>query len=1093
MTVFREKLNLDGAWSLMTDPENRGARERWFEQFPEQDAFSVTVPSVWDLWIPDYDGVGWYYRKFRLEPDWLDDYLELCFSAVNYYAEVWLNGYFLGAHEGGYTPFTLEATGKALAGENNLMVRVIDPKGPEGFGEFKPAELPISKETGYWSFGGIWGSVSLARLPRSRITGVFVLPDLKNRRVAVDVTAEQVPEGGEVSLRVEDTPYVCSGAPGRLSLKMDRFEPWSPKQPVLYRLTAELRHKGVLLDRTSLRFGMREFTVKDNRFHLNHHPIFIRGVLYQPDYARSLAAPEIDALARKEIEQTKAAGFNLIRVHIKPAPEILLELADELGMLVYEEPSIGWIKKSAFMKARCEQSVREMILRDRNHPSVVIWGMLNETGNGNYVTHGGAQDVKDDLCRLARRLDPSRVVIDDSGGINATREPSRLMRPYREAFEEFDDLHIYQRAPVDVLIRDYYAQNGEPGQLVTISEFGFGAPENLPDVLERYGENRAQYKDARFLERMLNDIQRGFMERGLDKLFDDFSGFCAAAQQLQCDAARIQMDAMASNPKLAGYCYTQLSDAGHEFCAGFLDRWRRPKPVMETLTRVQCPLRPLIRMAKTNLKPREECEVSVALFNEEGVSDQVSLSLQVVGPTNQVLWKKKRTVKLPRNRQNLWQGVISASGAPGPHRFVVRLLQDMTVLAEASETFFVYEEPSMSEVGVHLLDPNQEYLDRLSKCVRLENLLAPVHLIPPIGNTIFAYPDNDLMQVLAQVKSGAIAIFFSPPDDWNELATLLGEDLTATPKDAVGCFLPVCHYAKLHPVFEKLPSRCLMQQPYCNVIPNKAFLEKGDEDICGAFNASSIASDNYMVENPVWWTTDILVRPYGDGRIVMTHLRILEHLGADPLAGRLLVNLLNHFFRRSVPPETPMPPEQKVVEWLRRERTDHVRRWMVIGEFPNWDKNSGFKFPYPPEKEQDFNAVYEGWYQPARWRRWYACAGQEYVVDFQEVLEPVFEYYPKFDRAVAYAYAEFTCDRRLETEMHLGIQNATRVWLNNTVVYETERQVPHDQFEKDVVPVVLRQGKNTLLVKGAKIPGKFRFSLVFSSENHGTQAIKWWK
>jgi len=445
MAVFREELNLGGTWLLVTDPEDLGLRERWFERFPEQDSFPVTVPAVWDLWIPDYDGVGWYRRRFDLQSGWLDGHLELQFAAVNYHAEVWLNGRFLGAHEGGYTPFALEAGNMARAGENELVVRVIDPKGPHGFGEFKPEELPIAKEMGYWSFGGIWGEVCLAHMPRRRMTSLFVRPDLKHQGLLVEVNTSDVPDDAEVCLRVEGTPYACSGKPGRLTLEMERFETWSPKEPMLYRLLAEVYHQGTMLDSAGLRFGMREFTVKDNRFHLNHHPIFVRGVLYQPDYARSLAAPETEALARREIESAKAAGFNLMRVHIKPAPAILLELADELGMLIYEEPSIGWIKKSPFMKARCEQSVREMILRDRNHPSVVIWGMLNETGNGKYVTHGGAQDIKDDLCRLARRLDPSRVVIDDSAGVNATREPSRLMRPYRDKFEEFDDLHIYQR------------------------------------------------------------------------------------------------------------------------------------------------------------------------------------------------------------------------------------------------------------------------------------------------------------------------------------------------------------------------------------------------------------------------------------------------------------------------------------------------------------------------------------------------------------------------------------------------------------------------------------------------------------------------
>lgn len=1093
MSSLREELNLGGVWSLATDPEDRGVQDRWFEAFPEASALQVNVPAVWDLWMPDYDGVGWYRRVFDLEASWLDSHLELQFEGVNYYAEAWLNGRKLGAHEGGYTPFAFNLDESAHAGANELVVRVIDPKGPDGFGIFHPEELPIAKETGYWSFAGIWADVRLVRMPETRITDVFVQPDLRRKRIVVDVSVENLPEDAEVHLQVEDTPFSCAGGGGRQILEMEHFDPWSPESPVLYRLEASIRQGGRVLDCTDIRFGMREFGVKDNRFHLNHHPVFIRGVLYQPDYPLTLASPESEAAARHEIESARAAGFNLMRLHIRPAPKLLLDLADEMGMLLYAEPSIGWIRKSEYMRDRCEQSVREMILRDRNHPSIVIWGMLNETGNAKYVTHGGAQDIKDDLCRIARRLDPTRVIIDDSAGVNATREASRMLRPYREAFEEFDDLHIYQRAPVDGLIRDYYACSGEPAQLVTVSEFGFGGPEDLPAVLERYGEYRGQAKDARFLERVLQTCNRGFSERGLDKIFGDFSGFCAAAQQLQCDAARHQIDALSSNPKLAGYCYTQLADAGHEFCAGLLDRWRRPKPVMAVLAEVQRPLRPLIRISKTNLVPREECEVTVWLANAEGVSGMADLSLQVVGPTGQVLWKKKRGVKIPKNHQELWGGIISASGAPGQHRFVVRLMHEMTVLAEASETFYVHEQVAASEETIHVLDPHREYAESLSGLARAGNLLAPVHIIPPLANTIRAYPDNELMQILAQVKGGAIAIFLGPPEDWNDLAPWLGDDITATPKDAVGGFLPVCHYVKLHPVFDRLPSRCLMHQPYCNVVPNKTFLETSDEDICGAFDAAPAAAGSYMVEQGAWWGNDILVRPYGSGRIVMTHLRLLEHLDDDPVARRLLVNLLNHFARRSVPPQSPLQPEQKAVEWLRSQRSTNVRRWMVIGEFPNWNGNSGFNTMYPPEREVEFDAVYEGWYQPARWRRWYARGDQEYLVDFQQALEPVFEYYPKFDRSVAYAYAEVTCDRRLETVMHMGIQNATRVWVNNTVVFETERQVPHDQSARDAAPVTLRQGKNTILVKGAKIPGMFRFSLDFAADHHALQAVKWWK
>ena len=1093
MIELREELNLGGSWTLVTDPENRGIRDGWFEALPEQEALSVSVPAVWDLWIPDYDGVGWYCRDFELPSGWEGCCAALCFDAVNYYAEVWVNGVALGSHEGGYTPFSLNADRVLKTGQNRIVVRVIDPKGPEGFGHFLPGELPIAKETEYWSFGGIWGDVYLRRMPETHIEDVFIQPDLRRKRIVVEVAATTLPENARIRLQVEDTEYLVDGTPGKNIINMPDFKMWRLEQPHLYQLRAEIVADDVLYDSLRIRFGMREFTVKDNRFHLNYHPIFLKGVLYQPDYARTLAAPGDEAMARSEIEQAKRAGFNMMRLHIKPAPKIILDLADEMGMLLYEESSIGWIKDSDHMRKRCETSVREMILRDRNRPSVVIWGMLNETGNAGYGAHGGAQTIKDALCRVARSLDPTRVIIDDSAGVNATRESSRMMRPYRDGFMAFDDMHIYQRAPVDMFIRNYYRNSGEPEQLVTVSAFGFGGPEDLEDVLAHYGEERETRKDARFLDQMLDDIKRGFQERGLEKVFGDIASFFKVARTLQCDALRAQIDAMRANTKISGYCYAQLADAGREFCAGFLDRWRRPKPALKCFAGMQHPMRPLIFLGKNNLHQREQTEVTALFANDNNVTGVADLSLQVVGPTNQVLWKKKRSLKIPRHGGDLWRGNISASGSSGTHRFVVRLMQGMKVLAQAAAEFHVYEPVVAVDTSVHLLDVHGEWHDRIAPYAKPDNILASTHIIPPLANTIRAYPDNDMMQVLAQVKGGAIAVFFEPPDDWNDLAALLDGSVSATPKSAVGGLQPVCHYVKLHPLFDKLPSRGIMRQPYANVAPAKTFQELGDEDICGTFDASPTSSGECLADAKSWWGNDLLVRRYGSGRIVFTHLRILEHLGEDPVADRLFVNMLNHFSRRSVPPAMPLPPNQKAVEWLRAEHTQQVRRWMVIGEFPNWNNCSGFDTVYPPENTIDFNAVYPGWYKSAQWRRWYSCSRSAHVLDLQTALAPVFQEYPKYDRSVAYAYAEISAEKRMEIEMCVGYQDATRVWMNNVNVFETRQQVPHEQFESTTVPVTLRQGKNTMLVKCAKIPGPFKFSITFENAEKVMPYIKWWK
>ena len=1090
MDTTRIEYTLNGEWRLTLDPSDAGKREAWFNRSEWPDALAVKVPSVWDLWVPDYDGAGWYAREFEVGPEWTGRHASLEFEAADYYAEVWLNGQRLGDHEGGYTPFSFDATLALAQGLNRLVVRIVDPHGPEGFGDFLPEEIPSSKESGYFSFAGIWGSVKLVGKAPAHITDVFVQPDVRRKRLTVTVSASVA---GNVRLRIADTPYELTCSVGTHLFDFPQHELWSPDDPKLYVLECELLDSaGAITDTTSVRFGMREFTLKDNRFYLNNHPILLKAVLHQPDYARSLVAPETPELARAELELAKAAGFNMLRLHIKTAPKITLELADEIGLLLYEEPPIGWIKKSLWMNERCLREVREMVLRDRNHPSVVIWGMLNESGNAGYKVKGGAQLIKTELCELARSLDPSRIIIDDSGGVNSTREPARIMRPYHSELEPYDDLHIYQRAPVDHEIELYYRNSGDPEKLFFLSEFGFGGMEDLEDVIAQYGDNRSRFKDAQFLEQMLARAQQGFAERELDRVFGSFAEFGAAARELQCDAVRRQIDAIRSNPKVAGYCYTQLCDAGHEFCAGVLDRWRRPKPVLETLKEVQGAFRPLIHVARTNLSPREEVEVVVTLANEERTEGRADLSLQVIGPTNQVLWKKKREMKIPRGGKEIWTGAVSASGSPGVHKFAVRIMQGMKVLGQSSVDFHVIEPVEPCDVEITVLDPQGNWRDRCLKLAKPGTVHAPIHILPPLANSVRAYPDNDLAMMLAEVAGGAVALVFGPPQDWNDFAEVLDASLSATSKDAVGAFLGMYHYVKLHPVFDGLPARRLMRQVYCNVVPPKTFIEATDEDICGTFDTTPVATGHYMMGETAWWGTDILVKRYGSGRIVFTHLRVLENLGTDPVADRIFVNMLKHFSRRSVPTKGTLPIHQKSVEWLRRERNDKVRHWKVIGMFPNWGDH-GHDTAYPPEREIDFGAKYPGWYKSVGWKSWYSTADQEHVVDLQEALSPLYQYYPRFDHGTAYAYAEFSCDKRQPVRLNLAVQDCLKVWLNGRLIHESKARPPLDILDRHEVESYIKEGRNSVLVKVSKMPGQFRFSLDFASTTKDPLALKWWR
>ncbi|HNY85725.1 MAG TPA: glycoside hydrolase family 2 TIM barrel-domain containing protein [Candidatus Hydrogenedentes bacterium] len=1030
MNKLNIALSLNGKWMLAADPDDRGVRERWFQEGPPDGAMEGEIPSPEGM----HHGTVWHFRTFSLDDAWTGRCVFLHFEAADHAAAVWVNGKPAGSHEGGFVPFSLEVTEQVHPGGNLLAVRLTGDSSPCA------GEAP---------FGGLWGGVSLEGTAHVRLSSVFVMPD--PQRACVQVLTEAVAKpGAEVRLSIEGTPFAAVGKPGPMRLDFPDFKPWSPEQPRLYRLRAELLGPDGPVHAKTVRFGMRDFTVKEDRFFLNNRPLHVKALLHQP--GGGPAGRDAREQARRDVQTARDAGVNLLRLRGWPAPSALLEAADELGMLVQEDAPLG--------VSGGLETVRGMVVRDRNHPSLVVWGVPGglEPAEG--------RPLRDDLCLLARELDPTRLILGDGG--TAAREPACLLRPRSAEVQEMDAPHVPPRAPVDLDMENYFRHIGDPAMLVTVSASGCG-DETAPNG-----------------EAAMAAAAPGFAERGLDRLFGDLAGLTRAMEDIQCDAARMQLDALRANPKVAGYCHGRLTDGRGGFPAGVTDREGREKPVLRALAEAQQPLRPVIQIPETNLSPRQEVPVTVLLANEGRVEGQGELSLQLTGPTGQMLWKKRRALpKIPKHGRPLWEGAISASGSCGPHRFTVRLLRNGQIAASADADLYVVEPAPPRELTVHLLDPHGEWTGRFGGLAAEGNLLAPVHVIPPLANTIRAYPDNDLAQVLAQVRGGAVAVFFGPPDDWNDLAALMagGADLAATSRNTVDAPVPAVHYAKVHPVFDKLPSRGLMRQPYRNVAPAKTFAETGEEDICGTFTPG--AED--------CWGTGILVRRYGAGRLVFTHLRLLEHLGADPVADRVFSNLAAHLTRRSVPPEQPLPPDQRLVEWMRRERLHSLRRWMVIGEFPNWNRGAGFHTVYPPETAQDFDAVYPGWYRAVRWGRWHSSAAAGHLVDLQTAFSPVFSTAPRDDRAVGYAYAEFVGERRQGARMVLGVRNAMKVWLNGELVFETDRQVPGGLTDTETVEVRVRQGKNTLLVKCAKVPGPFGFSLDLERSGTAPLAIQWWR
>ncbi len=434
-------ISLNGTWKIATDPGNRGREEKWFSLPADglpPGARDTRVPSVIQETFPGYHGVAWYWHTFSAPVlPAADGRFLLRFWAVGYLAEAWVNGTSVGGHEGGETPFTLDVTGTVVPGENRLAVRVLNPTA-------QPIDGITLKQTPHankidppspgsgLNHGGIFLPVELILAPAARLHDVFARPDWKTGEVRLEITSRNAgarpvkgtlcvhlaaAAGGETLARKElgvDLP------PGdtvtSLTLRVEGHRPWGLEDPFLYRVTVALQPGGArtpaATDETSIRIGFRDFRVEKGYFRLNGKRLFLKSTHTgncSPG-AQVIPPPGMPDILRRDLLYAKASGYNTVRFIAMAALPWELDMCDELGLLVYEESYASWLlEDSPDMARRFDFSVREMVLRDRNHPSLALWGLLNETKDGPVFRHA----VK--ALDLVRSLDDTRLVLLSSG------------------------------------------------------------------------------------------------------------------------------------------------------------------------------------------------------------------------------------------------------------------------------------------------------------------------------------------------------------------------------------------------------------------------------------------------------------------------------------------------------------------------------------------------------------------------------------------------------------------------------------------------------------------------------------------------------
>ena len=538
-------VNLNGEWSFALDLSDSG-RDRDFynsKGFEQR----ITVPfapesKLSGIGYTDFINSVWYQRMIQIPSAWQGKRVKLNFGAVYYESEVYIDGRFVGRHYGGSDSFAFDITDFVSDGKEHSIVVHAES-------DLRSGTQPGGKQsTNYYSYGcsytrttGIWQTVWMEAVDDMALERVQVVTDIDNEQIVVIPTYYNVAGGNTLSVEVRDGGKVVAhaesaavqGVPVVVALKKAKL--WSPESPFLYDVVYEVKDaEGKTLDRVDAYVGMRKVHIDGNKIYLNNKPYYQRLVLDQGFYPDGIWTAPSDEALKHDIEMSKAAGFNGARLHQKVFEERFHYWADKLGYIVWGEMA-SWDKdfNSVAAARNFLSEWGNIVVRDRNHPALIVWTPFNEEFG---VPSNEAGRFLTDVYNETRRLDPTRPVNTVSGGIYV--------------ISDFCTAHCYE-------------QDGARLHSMLFDGEKFYQPQGPNEGFERA-------------------IRKLYYDGSLPYVLDEFGGIKCAETQPEGgnswgygDAAPTREDfytrlealvkaIVDHSDKICGFCYTQLTDVEQE-------------------------------------------------------------------------------------------------------------------------------------------------------------------------------------------------------------------------------------------------------------------------------------------------------------------------------------------------------------------------------------------------------------------------------------------------------------------------------------------------------------------------------------------------
>ena len=514
----------------------------------------------------NFHNAVWYRRSFSLPESMRDRQVLLHFGAVDYTCRLWVNGQFIREHTGGQCGFSADITGALnAAGENTVVLEAHDDPADLEMPRGKQYWKPESESIFYTRTTGIWQSVWLEAVSPMHLASCRITPLFDERSVRFSYALSAAPQNvtltAEITFRgkaagtVSVTPTSARGAfdwqIDQSALSAWNYQEdivWTPEQPNLFDVTFRVLEHGREADTVQSYFGMRKVSIQNGQFLLNNRPYYQKLVLDQGYWPESLLTAPSDEAFIRDIELTKAMGFNGVRKHQKVEDPRYLYHADRMGLLVWGEIGAAYLYSEQYAD-RIYREWLDVLQRDYNHPCIVVWTPLNESwGVQEIETDPRQQAHSEAMVAITKSMDTTRPVVDNDGWEHTNGDlltihdysPSgETLRAHLGSMDAILALRPAQRAL-------FVGRHAYAGQPVLLSEFG----------------------GVKFVPGTEEQRAWGYCEA------DSCAAFAEKLREL--------FDAVRACPLVDGYCYTQLTDVETEQ-NGLLTYDRTPKLPLETI------------------------------------------------------------------------------------------------------------------------------------------------------------------------------------------------------------------------------------------------------------------------------------------------------------------------------------------------------------------------------------------------------------------------------------------------------------------------------------------------------------------------------